>query len=151
MDRRCQHLPYVVDWVQRTRPALDLKLCTDISNARMVRFANDLSARLGISLSLDPGARRIIGMEVREWSEANQLRMMMECRAGIDIKGKDFGQQHKPATKAQQFVASGIPFATTADSYAYEHFKSRGLALVDPTQTRDWFARLLERDPTMRQ
>jgi hypothetical protein len=49
-------------------------------------------------------------------------------------------QQLKPPTKAQKFVASGIPFAVNEDSYSFEYLKSRGLTPCTPQDQQRWFS-----------
>lgn len=57
---------------------------------------------------------------------------MSTCRAAIDINGTDLSQSTKPPTKAQQFTASGIPFAWNADSPVACYFARRGFAVAEP-------------------
>ena len=75
------------------------------------------------------------------WSEARQLSLLGEARAGLDIKGQDFNQMTKPPTKAQQFVASGVPVAVNRESYSWQWFHERGLDLADPDDEERWFSR----------
>jgi hypothetical protein len=46
----------------------------------------------------------------------------------------------KPPTKAQQFVASGIPAAINKDSYPWEYFHKNGLDLAEPEDIDRWFS-----------
>jgi hypothetical protein len=77
----------------------------------------------------------------RLWSEGEHMRLLGEARAGLDIKGGDFNQMTKPPTKAQQFVASGVPVAVNRDSYSWEWFHERGFDLADPDDEPRWFSR----------
>jgi len=81
------------------------------------------------------------GLVQVRWSEEVQRQLMEGAKAGVDVKGKNFAQLTKPPTKAQQFVASGIPFATNPGSYAWEYFHARGLDLVSPDDLGRWFSR----------
>ena len=81
------------------------------------------------------------GHQLEEWSEAAQARLMRDCRAAIDIKGDSFNQKMKPPTKAQQFVASGVPFGCNPDHPAMAYFRARGFAVAEAAD----FDRLLSR------
>ncbi len=55
------------------------------------------------------------------------------ARAALDIKGTDFRSRHKPATKAYDFIAPGIPLTTK--NYSNIETASQGVPLansVDP-------------------
>jgi hypothetical protein len=79
--------------------------------------------------------------EVQGWSVGVQRSALESCRAAIDIKGSTFGQLHKPPTKAQKYVCSGVPFATNRASYAHEYFVKRGFELVEPSDRDRWFSK----------
>ena len=81
------------------------------------------------------------GVTLELWSEKEHLRLLGEARAGLDIKGSDFNQMTKPPTKAQQFVASGVPVAVNRESYSWEWFHERGFDLADPDDEERWFSR----------
>ena len=66
---------------------------------------------------------------------------MRTCRAAIDIKGSDFNQATKPPTKAQQFLASGIPFACNSDSSVADYLKWRDFDVADATDMNRLFSR----------
>ena len=90
-------------------------------------MAQDASTNPGISFPL--------------WSEEEQIQLLGEAKAGLDIKGNDFHQMTKPPTKIQQFVASGVPSAVNRDSYSWEWFHGRGFDLADPDDEERWFSR----------
>jgi len=138
----CQYLPYLLHWLIDHPLDAEVRILTDIDNPQAVHRANMLSAGLVPGLEIKQGADRISGHIIHSWSETNQLKMMSECKAALDIKGEtDFNQQHKPATKAQQYVASGIPFAVNRKSYSHEYFSNRGIELATPDATDVWFSR----------
>ena len=65
------------------------------------------------------------GYAIETWSERRQEEMMRECKAALDAKATNrFNQYYKPPTKAQQFVASGIPFAVNFESYSAEYSRA---------------------------
>lgn len=68
---------------------------------------------------------------------------MRECKAALDVKMTTvFGQRHKPPTKVQQFVASGVPVAINADSYSAEYFRvHHGFELASPLDPERWLSR----------
>jgi len=66
---------------------------------------------------------------------------MRACKAAIDVKmTATFNQRYKPPTKAQQYVASGIPFAVNPDSYSAEYFRLRGFDVASPLDGARWLS-----------
>jgi hypothetical protein len=134
-----QHVPHVLHWLDRHSPPIDVVLLTDL-DSRSGRIAAHLAARrLGVSLRIGGGA--INGRRAEQWSEVAQARLMHGCKASIDIKGDSFDQATKPPTKAQQFVASGVPFGGNANHPALGYFRARGFEAADAAD----FGRLLSR------
>ncbi len=132
-----EHLPHLLHWLERHSPPLEVRLLTDITS-RSGRVAGHFVAHeLGISLRVSGG--NVNGYRVEEWSEAAQATMMQGCGAAIDIKGDSFNQRMKPPTKAQQFVASGIPFGCNPGHPAVAYFAARGFQVADAAD----FERLL--------
>lgn len=73
------------------------------------------------------GEGRVGGHRALPWSERRQREMMRACKAAFDVKHTAlFSQRHKPPTKGQQYVASGIPCALNPESYSAEYFRRRG-------------------------
>lgn len=133
-----QYAPYLLDWLARHPVRREVKILTDSGNRKAADRAQSLAQRLG--LRLDIGHRSINGYEMRSWSEAEQLRMMQNCKAAIDIKGDDFNQLTKPPTKAQKFVSSGIPFACNSETSASRYFRERSFELACPMDEDWWFS-----------
>jgi hypothetical protein len=134
-----QHVPHLLHWLDRHEPPGGVLLLTDL-DSRSGRIAAHLAARrLGVSLRI--GGDAINGHRAERWSEAAQTRLMRRCKASIDIKGDSFAQTTKPPTKAQQCVASGVPFGANATHPAMAYFAARGFDLADATD----FRRLLSR------
>ncbi len=134
-----EHLPYLLHWLDGHRPPLEVRLLTNLTS-RSSRVAGHFAAHeLGISLQVS--ANTVNGYPAQEWSEAAQAEMMRICRAAIDIKGDSFNQRTKPPTKAQQFVASGVPFGCNPGHPAAAYFGARGFAVADAAD----FDRLLSR------
>jgi hypothetical protein len=132
-----QHVPQVLDWLERHPPPLEVRLLTDLDK-RSARIAGHVEAhRLGHALKIRDG--RINGHPAEPWSEAAQAALMRACKAAIDIKGSSFNQTTKPPTKAQQFVASGVAFGCNPGHPAMAYFRARGF---EPADAAD-FDRLL--------
>jgi alkaline ceramidase TOD1/glycosyltransferase MUCI70-like protein len=138
----CQYLPYLLDWLRQHPLDQELRILTDVDNRPARLAAQLLAERLSVSLDFAADGRSIAGHAVERWSERRQLELMGACRAALDLKRTgNFNQDHKPPTKAQQFVASGIPFAVNADSAATEYFRRRGFALAAPDDPATWLSR----------
>jgi hypothetical protein len=133
-----QYAPYLLDWLARHPVRREVKILTDAGNRKAADRAQSLAHRLG--LRLDIGLRSINGYEMRTWNEAEQLRMMQDCKAAVDIKGDDFNQLTKPPTKAQKFVSSGIAFACNWETSASRYFRERGFELACPLDEDWWFS-----------
>jgi hypothetical protein len=133
-----QHVPYLLDWLARHPVRRNLKILTDFGNREAVRTAARAARHLGLRLDIGPDS--INGYEMRAWSEAEQLQMMQECKAAIDIKGDDFNQLSKPPTKAQKFISSGIAFACNFETPASCYFRERGFELACPADEDLWFS-----------
>jgi hypothetical protein len=134
-----QHAPYLIDWLERHPIGRKVHILTDVGNRAAASAARRLARRLGIRLSVD--RQSINGHALHKWSEAEQRRMMQECKAAIDIKGQDFNQSTKPPTKAQKFISSGIPFACNSESSASRYFRDRGFEIASPQDEETWYSR----------
>ena len=134
-----EHLPYLLHWLDSHPLPINLRLLSNLSNRSSRVTGHFLAHELGIALRVSDG--NVNGYPVEEWSEAAQARMMQDCRAAIDIKGASFNQRTKPPTKAQQFVASGVPFGCNPGHPALAYFRGRGFELTDAAD----FDRLLSR------
>lgn len=125
----CEHAPHVVKWLDNHRLGAEVKLLTNY-NTKNARMRAHLTAHdIGVRLHFAEG--KINGHEAILWSEAAQEALMRECRAAIDIKGEDFNQATKPPTKAQQFIASGIPFGCNPDSSVALYLRGQGFGVAN--------------------
>jgi hypothetical protein len=134
-----QHIPYVLDWLRHNPPSIEVRLLTDIKNKSARLAAHIIARQISLPLSIANGA--VNGWPAELWSEATQTTLMAACKAAIDIKGPGFNQATKPPTKAQQFVASGIPFACNAGHSAVPYFHNHGFDVA----MADQFSRLLSK------
>ena len=138
----CQYVPYLVRWLEHHPIEHEIRILTDIDDYRARHAARVLAAEIGMRFGVYRSTRSIAGCGVYEWSELRQQRMMRECKGALDIKmTARFEQAHKPPTKAQQYVASGIPFAVNPDSYSAEYFRARGFQIASPADTGRWLSR----------
>jgi len=135
----CQHVPYLIHWLQAQRPSYEVRLLTDLHNRRARIAAHVAAHEMGLSLKFD--ATAINGYPAFDWSEAAQDQMMRHCAAAIDIKGSSFSQITKPPTKAQQFIASGIPFACNAGNSIAEYFEAHDFAVAEANDAGRLFSR----------
>lgn len=90
------NLQYLSDWVYLHKPQWSLYVLTngspkEIHSLYFAHFKNVVCF---------------------EWSEHLMLKMLRKCKCVIDIKGDTFKQNHKPLTKAYQYLSSGVPFLT---------------------------------------
>ncbi len=130
-----QFVPYLVKWLKahpiRKHP---IKLLTDYKNQSAIAKAQTFAQSIGVTVDMNQ-------LDLYDWSEDLQTQMMQEAKAAIDIKGSDFQQFHKPPTKAQKYISSGIPIAMNKDSSSSEHFGGRGFNIASPLQESLWFSK----------
>ena len=137
-----QYIPYLVIWLQTHPFDGEMRILTDIDNEKARAKAYLFAVECGIDFALAADATSIAGCRIHRWSERRQRDMMQSCRAAMDVKMTQFfNQHHKPPTKAQQFVASGIPFAINPESYSAEYFRLRGFDVASPLDTARWLSR----------
>jgi hypothetical protein len=137
-----QYVPYLLRWLHRHPLDAELTLLTDVDDPRAVAAAGQLAGTLDLDVELRPGMSQVGGHSIVPWSEDRQASLLATCKAALDVKHEsDFNQIHKPPTKAQKFVASGIPLAVNEESSAYEYFMRRGFPLAVPTDPARWLAR----------
>lgn len=74
------------------------------------------------------------------WSEERQRNELRYCSGFLDIKGDDFHQRYKPATKVLDALASGVPTAIN-DCGVRRYMETLGIDLAYPTDTEKWFSR----------
>jgi hypothetical protein len=119
-----------------------MRILTDIDNHRARDRARVLAADIGTPFVISQVGPTAGGYAIETWSERRQEEMMRECKAALDAKATNrFNQYYKPPTKAQQFVASGIPFAVNPESYSAEYFRARGFNVASPVDVDRWFSR----------
>jgi hypothetical protein len=133
-----QYVPYLLEFIQKNSLRLDLRILSDFKNASAIRGATFLAQKLNIDFKIINNC--VNGIQLFEWSEELQAKMMMEAKAAIDIKGNDFNQLNKPPTKSQQFIFSGLPLAMNSESESVEHFEDKGFKICSPCDA-NWLSK----------
>ena len=129
-----QFTPYILRWLRDHPLGNKIVFCTDYKNERAIAKAEEIATYFKVSFNA------LQQFEMHEWSESTQAQLMSDAKAAIDIKGNDFSQRHKPPTKGQQFVASGIPFAVNKGNNCYDYFQSRGFDVCTPEELHRWLS-----------
>ena len=80
-------------------------------------------------------------MRIESWTPERHRERLAECRAVLDIKGQDFRARHKPASKAIDAIASGVPLAMNADSSSTAYLRGLGFEIASPQDTDRWLSR----------
>jgi len=122
------NLSPVVDWINRYGLPGPLLVLTNLESSE----PRD-SAQFGFSRRCD--------VQVERWSAARHRELAVVARAAIDIKGRDFRQKHKPAAKAVDFLASGLPLAMNPDSSSSAWLAEQGFRLAVPENIDHWLSR----------
>ena len=136
-----QYVPFLINYIGKNDIKYEIVICTDTNNERAKSGALKLSRELNISLNISKDKNFINEIKTYTWSEQTQKDLMLKCKAAIDVKSTThFSQSHKPPTKAQKYISSGIPFAINKESYSYDYFDSRGLVLAEPHDTEKLFS-----------
>ncbi len=132
-----QNLPYLLHYLERHVPAIEIKILTNARNASALVNARTVARRLRIKFRWDGEA--VNGYALYPWSEATQALMMNDAKAAIDIKGEAFNQRMKPPTKAQKFLCSGLPLAMNSGPIS-DYIARHGLDIPQPSDGR-WLSR----------
>jgi hypothetical protein len=138
----CQYVSYLLRWLACHPIGYEIRILTNIDNYRARHEARHLANDIGVKLRISRTTTAIAGCRIVPWSERLQDEMMRECKAALDVKMTgNFNQDHKPPTKAQQYVASSIPFAVNPDSSPAAYFRTRGFEVASPEDTGRWLSR----------
>jgi hypothetical protein len=123
------HLPILAEWVNAHRLPAELRILTNVESAKPRIDAG----QFGFDTSVNQ-------VRIERWSQQRHLELVAAARLAIDIKGNDFRQRHKPAAKAIDFIASGLPLATNPESYSAEYLSRLGFEVVTPLDTDRWLS-----------
>jgi hypothetical protein len=110
-----QYVPYVLDGLRSIAwSSKDIKLITNLHHPPARAAAEHNAERVGLNDYMR--CLTSSSLSVIPWSESNQKSALLSCSAAFDIKYLDcFNQFHKPPTKMQKYLASGIPCAINPD------------------------------------
>ena len=123
------NLPPLADWLRKTSFEEELWILTnpedskDLENPERLGLPPDGSYKLG------------------EWTVERHREWLKRCRAVLDVKGQDFRARHKPAAKAMDVVASGVPLAMNRDSSPAEYLRQLGFEVACPEDRDRWISR----------
>ncbi len=81
-----------------------------------------------------------VDVTLERWSPETQRVWLARCRAALDIKGDDFRARHKPAAKALDFLASGVPLAMNAGTSSVEAVRKLGFEIAAPEHVERWLS-----------
>lgn len=122
------NLPPLVEWVNGHDVPGELWLLTNIEGRE----------------SAEPsefGFRRAAPIRIGRWTPERHCEWTRAARAAIDVKGDDFRQRHKPAAKALDVIASGVPLAINADSSSARYLVGLGFDVAAPEDRDRWLSR----------
>lgn len=105
-----QYVPYVLDVVERLTGVGRILLLTD-QECQAARAAAQVNAE---RMGMRDFERRLAraNVDLVSWSEQSQQAALLTCKAAFDVKFEGcFNQRHKPPTKMQKYLCSGIPCA----------------------------------------
>jgi hypothetical protein len=128
-----ENVPPLLEYIEQNPLEIELRILTNLQHPQMRKKAKNAANRNGIPMKID--GDRLNGFQTYPWSVGLQADMFREARVAIDIKGASFNQQNKPPTKAQQFVASGIPIAMNSCGVS-SYFAQYGLTIPAPQDAR---------------
>jgi hypothetical protein len=123
------NIPALAEWVNRHPLPGELIVLTTPEDPGRVPRAGEYGFR-------DEARVRIV-----VWRPEEQTAVMAGARAALDIKGEDFASRHKPATKAVDFIAAGLPLAMNPGTAAGEWLAGMGFDVVSPLDTERWLSR----------
>jgi hypothetical protein len=108
-----QYVPFVLDGLQDAQwPLEDVILMTNLDCAR----ARDAADRNAVRIGMKNFRKKLTDgkFSVRRWSEDDQRDALLTCSAAFDSKYLAcFNQFHKPPTKLQKYLSSGVPCAVS--------------------------------------
>lgn len=132
-----EHLPHLLQFLDHHPLEIETRILTNLDCSRAVVRAKQIAEELQVSMRITTDT--INGFVACPWNPALQTRMLREAKAAIDMKGDSFNQRHKPPTKAQKFVCSGLPLAMN-EGESVRYFVRHGLNVPSPLNPH-WLSR----------
>lgn len=110
-----QYVPYVLAALDKISwPHDRIVLLTNQYHAP-ARIAADKNAH-AVGIGQLASSIASYGVQISDWSEEAQRAALLTCAAAFDVKYTEcFNQLHKPPTKLQKYLMSGIPCAINKD------------------------------------
>jgi hypothetical protein len=143
-----QYLPYLWHYLRTHDIDMPVDVLTDYHSEAAIRAANERAQHLQLDVSFSkPGNFK--GISLHTWSESRQREMLRSCSCAFDYKHiSDFNQFHKPPTKIQKYLVSGIPTAINRDSPIHSHIAAEGFEMCSPTESLTWTSASYKRATT---
>jgi len=130
-----ENIAYILDYLRDHQLPHPIKF---LSNAESNKVSYEEGIKLCKAMGVMPELKKY---SIEEWNENTQYEYMREAKAAIDIKGTSFNQRHKPPTKVQQYLISGIPSAINPGCNSYDYLKLQGFNICAPTEIDRWFSK----------
>jgi hypothetical protein len=124
------NIPYLLHFLTKCQLPTTIQILTDADPSK-----NDANKQLLGQAS------KLNKIEIQQWTPRRQLEALAKARAAIDIKGNTFNQNHKPPTKLQMYVASGVPIACNTSCESYQYGLEQGLPVATPNEIDRWFSK----------
>jgi hypothetical protein len=122
------NLPPLLEWLSEHPLDLPLHILTNLDTPE-----SPTASELGFSDSLS--------VTIERWTAERHRALCRTARGAIDLKGDDFRQRHKPAAKAIDFIASGLPLAMNPDSSSSRYVRELGFDIAAPEDTSRWLSK----------
>jgi hypothetical protein len=86
------------------------------------------------------GFRPTTAVQLATWSPQTHRDWLSRCSGALDIKGDDFRARHKPAAKALDFLASGLPLAMNPTASSVETVRRLGFEIASVAEPEWWLS-----------
>jgi len=140
---RIKYLPSLFTYLSTIKNKMNFILLSDIDNFKENReFLSNEFKNAGLQFNWEETKEFLIinDFKIGKWTPETQKTALNNCYGAFDIKGDTFAFNTKPPTKAQKFIASGIPFAINKDSYSYSYFKKLGFPICAIEDSEYWLS-----------
>jgi hypothetical protein len=122
------NLPPLVAWLNAHPLPGEVRILTNLEDPSSIPSPGEL------------GFFATVPIRIQHWTPELHVQLTTEARASLDIKDIDFRSRHKPAAKAIDFLASGIPLAMNPDSSSAEHLTRMGFDPASPLDLDRWLS-----------
>ncbi len=108
---------------------------------RRLRVVTDVEITNQDTLRRELGFEPDSSVVIEKWTPAAHWTATSTNCLAIDIKGSDFRQRHKPATKVADYLASGLAVAVESTAGPAEWLQQQGFDVASPLDTTRWLCR----------